>query len=39
MILKELEVEKGTIMWKVGDPANFSFLIKKGTFEFIDCPE
>ena len=39
MILKEQDIEKGTVMWKVGEKPEFAFLIKKGTFEFIDCPE
>lgn len=39
MILKEQEVEKNEIMWKVGDEPSFGFLIKKGSFEFIDCKE
>lgn len=37
--MKEQEVEKGSILWKVGDKPEFVFLIKKGTFAFIDCPE
>jgi hypothetical protein len=39
MILTEFEIEKGTILWKVGDIPEFAFLVKRGTFEFIDCPE
>lgn len=26
-------------MWNVGDKATFAFIVKKGTFEFFDCPE
>ena len=26
-------------MWKIGDRAAFAFIIKKGGFEFVDCPE
>jgi len=37
--MKEVEIEKGTILWKVGDKPEFAFLIKKGTFAFTDCPE
>ncbi|KAL4474591.1 hypothetical protein ABPG73_016094 [Tetrahymena malaccensis] len=39
MILKEEEVDKGQVMWNVGDKASFAFIIKKGNFEFVDCPE
>lgn len=39
MILREEEVEKGQLMWSVGDKAMFAFIVKKGNFEFIDCPE
>lgn len=39
MILVEQEIEKGTILWKVGEEAQFAILVKRGTFEFIDCPE
>lgn len=39
MILYEEEVEKGQIMWKVGDIANFAFIVKKGNFIFEDCVE
>ncbi len=37
--MKEEDVEKGHLMWSVGDKATFAFIVKKGTFEFIDCPE
>ena len=26
-------------MWSVGDKATFAFVIKRGNFEFVDCPE
>ncbi len=39
MILKEMEVEKDTILWKKGEKAKFAFIIKKGSFEFFDCEE
>lgn len=26
-------------MWKAGNEATFAFIIKKGNFEFVDCPE
>ena len=39
MILKEEKVEKGQVLWRVGDTAEFAFIIKKGSFEFFDCPE
>ncbi|EGR27820.1 hypothetical protein IMG5_188460 [Ichthyophthirius multifiliis] len=39
MIMNEENVKKGQIMWKVGEQANFAFVIKEGNFQFIDCPE
>lgn len=39
MILKEVEIEKGQVLWRVGDTPEFAFIIKKGSFEFFDCPE
>jgi hypothetical protein len=39
MILVECEIEKGSVLWKVGEEAAFAILVKRGTFEFIDCPE
>lgn len=39
MIMRETDIEKGTVMWKVGDKAEFAFLVKKGTFAFFDCQE
>ena len=35
-ILYEKEVEKGTVMWKVGGEAQFAIIIKKGSFIFVD---
>ena len=32
MILKEEDVTKGQIMWKVGEKGTFSLVIKKGNF-------
>lgn len=26
-------------MWNIGDRATYAFIIKKGNFEFADCPE
>jgi len=26
-------------MWKVGDLATYAFVVKKGNFVFINCPE
>jgi hypothetical protein len=39
MILEEQTIEKGTLVWKVGDPASFAFLVKRGEFKFEDCIE
>ena len=32
MILKEEDVAKGQVMWKVGEKGTFAFVIKKGNF-------
>lgn len=39
MILSEQMIEKGQILWKVGDKADFAILVKKGSLAFIDCTE
>ncbi|CAD8147244.1 unnamed protein product [Paramecium pentaurelia] len=39
MIMREHEIEKGTVLWKVGEKPEFAFIIKRGTFAFYDSPE
>lgn len=37
--MKEEEVEKNQVLWRVGDEPEFGFIIKKGSLEFVDCKE
>jgi hypothetical protein len=39
MILKDTNIKQNQILWTVGEPAKFSFLLARGQFKFIDCPE